>query len=85
MGLLNPLLGTRKRLFCLFLVSILLVSKYESFFFLFGKDYYFFFIWVCLLNLFCLGSGDVVDKKRERKYGVGQIFCDQIELLDLFN
>lgn len=52
---------------------------------LFVKDYYLFFIRVCLLDFLCLGSGAVVDKQRERRYGGGHISCEQIELLYFLN
>lgn len=72
-----------------FLCRFFLYQNKNPFSSKFVKDYYFFFIRVCLLDLFffCLGLAEVVDKQRGRKYGGGQISCDceQIELLGLFN
>ena len=87
MGLLNPLLGTRKRLFLPFSCVDSSCIEVRIIFLLicFVKDYYLFFIRVCLLDFLCLGSGAVVDKQRERRYGGGHISCEQIELLYFLN
>jgi hypothetical protein len=57
-GLLNPLLGTRKRLFDSSCIEVRIIFLLICF----VKDYYLFFIRVCLLDFLCLGSGAAVDK-----------------------
>jgi hypothetical protein len=79
-GLLNPLLGTRKRLCQFFLYR----SKNHFSSYLFCQRLLF-ILYSGLSFGLCLGSGAVVDKQRERKYGGGHISCEQIELLYFLN